>query len=220
MTAILAAAILAQAGPAWDREVILSSIADDKPLGRVEIFLKLLPQGGVRRKIISTFFLGSGKSYITDEEEWDSTGLMKSAVRRTRTGDESGQVLASFTDASAILKFSAGGGKGDEQVFELPDGWKRGEPALAWLTSEKPLPGSASQGARFDFDRMSWVHVTSTYNGPADVILRGQRVPAFVISDDLGVTQWLDDKGLLIKQVAMDEVGQVVWERISSTIRR
>lgn len=220
MITAITAVLLAQSGPVWDREVVLSSVADDKPLGRVEIFMKLLPQGGVRRKIISTFFLGAGKSYITDEEEWDSSGLMKSAVRRTRTGDESGQALASFAEKRAVLKFSAGSAGADEEVFDLPEGWARGEPALSWLTSDKPMAGTASQGVRFDFDRMSWVQVTSTYVGPTEVILRGQKLPGFLISDDLGVSQWFDDKGLLIRQIAKDEAGSVIWERISSIVRK
>ena len=220
MIAAVAAILMAQAGPVWDREVVLSSIADGKPLGRVEIYLKLLPQGGVRRKIISTFFLGAGKSYITDEEEWDGSGLMKSAVRRTRTGEESGQVLASFAEKKAILKFSAGGSGADEEVFDLPEGWERGEPALTWLTAAKPASGAVSRGARFDFDRMSWVQVTSTYGGPVEVTLRGQRLSAFLITDDLGISQWLDDKGLLIRQIAKDDAGAVTWERISSVVRK
>ena len=91
---------------------------------------------------------------------------------------------------------------------------------MTWLTAAKPASGAVSRGARFDFDRMSWVQVTSTYGGPVEVTLRGQRLSAFLITDDLGISQWLDDKGLLIRQIAKDDAGAVTWERISSVVRK
>lgn len=220
MSALAAAILLTQAGQAWDREAVLSSVADGSPLGRVEVFLKLLPQGGVRRKIISSFFLGAGKSYITDEEEWDSAGLVKSASRRTRTGSETGQALATFAEGKAIIKFSAGGSSYDEDVFDLPEGWVRGEPALSWLTAARPASGTVSGGVRFDFDRMAWVKVNTTYEGPSEIVLRGVKTAGFLITDDLGVSLWVDEKGLPIRQVSKDEAGTVIWERISSVVRR
>lgn len=221
MTSLAFLAILSQSGNSWDREAILSSNENGKPLGRVEVFLKFLADGSVRRKTICTFFLTSGKSYITDEEEWDSKGLMKSAVRRSRTGEDSGQALASFSSQGAVLTFLTGQGKkGDEEVFALPEGWLRGEPALAWLTGPKPERGASSSGVRFDFDRMAWSEVTTTYKGREAILLRGQKVDAHVFEDSLGVIQCLDDKGLPIRQTAKDEAGTVVWERIKASVRR
>lgn len=221
MTSLALLALIPQQSESWDREAILSSMENDKPLGRVEVFLKLLPGGAVRRKTICTFFLSTGKSYITDEEEWDSTGLMKSAVRRSRTGNESGQSLASFTSRGAVLTFLSGqGSKGDEEVFDLPEGWQRGEPSLAWLTGPKPDKGASSRGVRFEFDRLAWTEVTTTYKGREAVLLRGQKLAAHVFEDSLGVTQYLDDHGLPLRQTANDEAGTVVWERIKAVIRR
>ncbi len=214
-------AIVGQSGASWDREAVLSSMENGKPLGRVEVFLKLLPGGSVRRKTICSFFLPSGKSYITDEEEWDALGVMKSAVRRSRTGEESGQTVASFTPTGAVLKFSSGqGAKGDEEVFDLPEGWRRGESCLAWLTGGKPTAGESSKGVRFDFDRLGWTEVTTVYKGKEATLLRGQRIEAHVFEDSLGVTLHADDKGLPIRQTAKDEAGTVVWERISSVVHR
>lgn len=221
MTSLALLGVLSQSGDSWDREVILSSTENGRPLGRVEVFLKLLADGSVRRKTICTFFLPTGKSYITDEEEWDSKGLMKSAMRRSRTGADSGQALASFSSKGAVLTFLAGQGKkGDEEVFDLPEGWQRGEPALAWLTGPKPERGASSLGVRFDFDRLAWTEVNTTYKGREAILLRGQKVEAHVFEDSLGVTQFLDDKGLPFRQTAKDEAGTVVWERIKAVVRR
>lgn len=208
------------AGQVWDREVVLSSFIDSKPLGRVEIFVKLLANGGARKKTISTFFAETGKTYITDEEEWDAKGLHTSLVRKTRVGDQTGQVMVSFVDSGAVAAFSSAQRATESITYTLPEGMTEGDATRNWLLREAPEEKAELSAVRFDLDRMAWVSAKILFEGKAPLVLRGQTTESFVVKDDQGVTQWLDSKGLLLKQEVVDEAGLVRWERISSKVIR
>lgn len=227
MTALIAALVLGQAPTAqtansqqWDREVVLSSFVETKPLGRVEIFVKLLANGGIRRKTISTFFAETGKTYITDEEEWDAKGRHTSFVRKTRIGSDMGQVLVSYTDAGVVLAMTSPGRTPESMAYQIPEGLVQGDPSRNWLLRDLPPDMAEFDAVRFDLDRMAWVKAKVTFQGKTSLLLRGQSLDAFVIKDDQGTTQWLDSKGLLIKQEVSDEMGLVKWERVSSKVLR
>lgn len=227
MTALIAAMLLAQTptqanptGQVWDREVVLSSFADAKPLGRVEIFIKLLGNGGARRKTISTFFAETGKTYITDEEEWDAIGRHTSFVRKTRIGTDAGQVMVSYTATGAVLSLTSPGRAPESLAYEIPEGSVQGDPSRNWVLKHLPAEKTEEDAARFDLDRMAWVKSKVSFEGKTSLVLRGQTHEAFVIKDDQGTTQWLDDKGLLIKQEVADEAGLIKWERVSSKVLR
>lgn len=207
-------------GPVWDREVTLDSSIDAKPLGRVEIFIKLLANGGARKKTINTFFAETGKTYITDEEEWDALGRQTSLVRKTRVGADSGQILVSHASFGAVLTFASPSRKDETFTYEIPEGLSQLDPTRNWLLKNQPKDKEEASAVRFDLDRMAWVKAKVQFEGPASIVLKGQTIQAFVVKDDQGLTQWLDDKGLLIKQVATDEMGLIEWERISSKVLR
>lgn len=227
MTALIAVIALAQAanqtnptGQVWDREVVLSSFADAKPLGRVEIFIKLLGNGGARRKTISTFFAETGKTYITDEEEWDGVGRHTSLVRKTRIGTDSGQVMVSYTGSGVVLSLSSPDRASESLSYEIPAGMAQGDPSRNWILRSLPADRTEQDVVRFDLDRMAWVKSKVSFKGKTSLVLRGQTHEAYVIKDDQGSTQWLDSKGLLIKQEVADEAGLIMWERVSSKVLR
>ncbi len=225
MTLFAAVLFLAQnpdqaPGLVWDREVVLSTSVDNKPLGRVEIFIKLMANGGARRKTISTFFAETGKTYITDEEEWDGRGVHTSLSRRTRVGVQTGLVLVSYAGSGAVLSFSTAG-RGEETItYDIPAGLAEGDITRNWLLKTQPEDKAEAEAVRFDLDRMAWVKSKVTFEGRSSLVLKDQTHEAYIVKDDLGATQWLDSKGLLLKQEVADEAGLVRWERISSKVVR